>query len=360
VFPVELLKHELRRELEQLLPHCRPGTRLYRTPEHDEVLRIFKEVAKTTFFGLGEEDLHCIRTNALRGEHRSLFRPRQTLKMKYAGFAQQVEEGAERSKITLAKPVGRPARNPNFRRIDGKKFYHKFVDRIAIAAAGALLIEAVDEKRLPLQHRSRRVEKRARLDKPRRFGGGRLLEEMRLPCAGIAQQHNICLTDKVRERTRTSVLWPVRRDVCSANDSSHLDRLVIPESSKLPVIANLCQARQAVRTKVSAASAGRSISDDQRFKLGKGGFLTEPDRGTSRRRTEARCRRPIPGSPAELYTSPVSLFWLNYRHSDGRFAGVVVIESGDLIHARLKSALAGLDDGLEFVSGDQQHQADPP
>ena len=71
--------------------------------------------------------------------------------------------------------------------------------------------------------------------------------------------------------------------------------------------------------------------------LGKGGFLTEPDRGTSRRRTEARCRRPIPGSPAELYTSPVSLFWLNYRHSDGRFAGV--------------------DDGLEFVSGHQLDQA---
>jgi hypothetical protein len=95
---------------------------------------------------------------------------------------------------------------------------------------------------------------------------------MHLPCAGIAQQHDICLADKVRERMRASVLWPVRRDVCSANDSSHLDRLVIRESSKLPVIANLCQARQAVRTKVSAASAGRSISDDQRFKLGKGGF----------------------------------------------------------------------------------------
>jgi hypothetical protein len=32
---------------------------------------------------------------------------------------------------------------------------------------------------------------------------------------------------------------------------------------------------------------------------------------------------------------------------------VVVIESGDLLHARLKAALAGADRELEFSSGDQ-------
>ena len=42
---------------------------------------------------------------------------------------------------------------------------------------------------------------------------------------------------------------------------------------------------------------------------------------------------------------------MTYRHSDGRAAGVVVIESAGLIHARLKAALAGADRGLEFVSG---------
>jgi hypothetical protein len=47
----------------------------------------------------------------------------------------------------------------------------------------------------------------------------------------------------------------------------------------------------------------------------------------------------------------VPLFWLNYRHPDGRAAGVVVVESGDLLHARLKAALAGADRELEFVSG---------
>jgi hypothetical protein len=51
----------------------------------------------------------------------------------------------------------------------------------------------------------------------------------------------------------------------------------------------------------------------------------------------------------------VPLFWLNYRyrHPNGRPAGVVVIESAGLLHARLKAALAGADRELEFVSGHQ-------
>jgi hypothetical protein len=52
----------------------------------------------------------------------------------------------------------------------------------------------------------------------------------------------------------------------------------------------------------------------------------------------------------------VPLFWLNYRHSNGRAAGVVVVESGDLLHARLKAALAGADRELEFASGHQLDQ----
>jgi hypothetical protein len=50
------------------------------------------------------------------------------------------------------------------------------------------------------------------------------------------------------------------------------------------------------------------------------------------------------------------LFWLTYRHSDGRAAGVVVIESHGLLHARLKASLVGADRELEFASG---HQLDP-
>ena len=53
----------------------------------------------------------------------------------------------------------------------------------------------------------------------------------------------------------------------------------------------------------------------------------------------------------------VPLFWLTYRHPDGRAAGVVVIESGDLLHARLRAALAGADRELEFASGHQLDQA---
>jgi hypothetical protein len=47
---------------------------------------------------------------------------------------------------------------------------------------------------------------------------------------------------------------------------------------------------------------------------------------------------------------PEPLFWLSYRHSDGSAAGVVVIESAGLLHARVKASLAGADRGLEFVS----------
>ena len=42
--------------------------------------------------------------------------------------------------------------------------------------------------------------------------------------------------------------------------------------------------------------------------------------------------------------------------SNGRAAGVVVIESGDLLHARLKAALAGADRSLDFESGHQLDQ----
>jgi toxin HigB-1 len=48
---------------------------------------------------------------------------------------------------------------------------------------------------------------------------------------------------------------------------------------------------------------------------------------------------------------PPKLFWLIYRHSGGSAAGVVVIESRGLLHARLMASLASADRGLEFVSG---------
>jgi hypothetical protein len=47
----------------------------------------------------------------------------------------------------------------------------------------------------------------------------------------------------------------------------------------------------------------------------------------------------------------VPLFWLNYRHSKGRFAGAAVIEASTLISARMAAAVYGLNDGLALVSG---------
>jgi hypothetical protein len=53
----------------------------------------------------------------------------------------------------------------------------------------------------------------------------------------------------------------------------------------------------------------------------------------------------------------VPLFWINYRHLNGRAAGVVVIESGDLIHARLRASLSGADRGLDFAGSHEIDKA---
>lgn len=49
----------------------------------------------------------------------------------------------------------------------------------------------------------------------------------------------------------------------------------------------------------------------------------------------------------------MSLFWLKYRHRDGRFAGAVVTEATALMIARMQAAVFGLDDGLDFAGGDK-------
>jgi hypothetical protein len=52
----------------------------------------------------------------------------------------------------------------------------------------------------------------------------------------------------------------------------------------------------------------------------------------------------------------VPLFWLTYRHPDDRAAGVVVIDSPDLLQARFKAAVHGFDRGLDFEPGHQLDQ----
>jgi hypothetical protein len=47
----------------------------------------------------------------------------------------------------------------------------------------------------------------------------------------------------------------------------------------------------------------------------------------------------------------VRLFWLDYCHPDGRFAGSAVIEASALISARMTAAIYGLNDRLVFASG---------
>ncbi len=47
------------------------------------------------------------------------------------------------------------------------------------------------------------------------------------------------------------------------------------------------------------------------------------------------------------------LFWLNYRHPRGRFAGAVVVESSALVSARMAAVVFRLNDRLEVASGYQ-------
>ena len=45
-----------------------------------------------------------------------------------------------------------------------------------------------------------------------------------------------------------------------------------------------------------------------------------------------------------------SLFWLTY-HRQQRLFGVVIIEAGELLEARMLAAVAGLDNGADFADG---------
>jgi hypothetical protein len=45
-----------------------------------------------------------------------------------------------------------------------------------------------------------------------------------------------------------------------------------------------------------------------------------------------------PGIPSATFQA-VPLFWLNYRHPRGRFAGAVVVESSTLVSARMAAAV---------------------
>jgi hypothetical protein len=60
--------------------------------------------------------------------------------------------------------------------------------------------------------------------------------------------------------------------------------------------------------------------------------------------------------PPDATFQAVPLFWLNYRHPRGRFAGAVVVKSSALVSARMAAAVYGLNDRLEFASGQELDQ----
>ncbi len=56
----------------------------------------------------------------------------------------------------------------------------------------------------------------------------------------------------------------------------------------------------------------------------------------------------------------MSLYWLTYQTADERVLGVVLIQAGDLIDARLRAKRGKLDQGAKFAAGyelDDEHAA---
>ena len=87
-----------------------------RAPEHDQVLRVLKEIAEAAFLRRGEKLIRRGRINALFLENCALFLTRQNLEKEDRSFATLLEVGAKRCEITLAQPVGSSTRKPNFGR----------------------------------------------------------------------------------------------------------------------------------------------------------------------------------------------------------------------------------------------------
>jgi hypothetical protein len=56
-FFVELLQHELRRQFEKLFARCGPASGLDGTPQHDEILRVLKEVIEVSLGRSGQESV---------------------------------------------------------------------------------------------------------------------------------------------------------------------------------------------------------------------------------------------------------------------------------------------------------------
>ena len=69
---VEFLEHDPGRHLEELRARRGPRVRLNRTPQHDEVLRVLKEIAEAAFVGFNHEAIGNCVLNALPGENLSL------------------------------------------------------------------------------------------------------------------------------------------------------------------------------------------------------------------------------------------------------------------------------------------------
>jgi hypothetical protein len=79
------------------------------------------------------------------------------------------------------------------------------------------------------------------------------------------------------------------------------------------------------------------------------GLKMTSTRSTREWYTEAILAHPNELISLSLQEQVVSPLLDGYHHPNGTFAGVVLIESNDLVNARMRVALSGTDGGLSFM-----------
>jgi hypothetical protein len=169
---------------------------------------------------LPQKTIRVAWAQSLRLKHRTLFVHGQTIQLQDNRLFAPLKIGTKRSQVALAQPIGDPARNPDLARSGREELLDQGVDRVTVAAAGAFLIQPVNEQST-VKLRCRCYEKCPRGDVMTTGAGRAFTKRMRLPRPGIAQQNDVRRIVIGRERPRRVLLGFGWRRFNSANGAIH-------------------------------------------------------------------------------------------------------------------------------------------